>query len=87
MKKLTTVDEVIEAFGGATAVANWFGLTQPAVSNWRMKNEIPPGWHLRLVRHAERIGIEIDDAVFGLTDDDPKAPRPVGTGQRPGIAA
>ena len=74
--KLKTVEEVIDAFGGPTAIGAWLGIGQSAVSNWKIDDAIPPGWHLRLARHAERHGFVISDDLFGLPTDDPKAPTP-----------
>ncbi len=76
MKILSTIDDVIDEMGGPTAIAAWLNISQSAVSNWRIRNEIPMGWHYRLARHAERLGMRIDDAVFNLDPNDPKAPQP-----------
>lgn len=74
MKQLHTVDEVIDAFGGHKraadnnkAVAEWLGLGVSAVCNWRERNSIPSGWHLRFYREARRLRVEIADQVFGVT--------------------
>ena len=55
-----TISEIIDAFGGTTAVARLFGVTPPAVSNWRAAGRIPPRLHLRVIREAERRQIKID---------------------------
>ena len=73
MKRLQTVDQVIDAFGGAkTAAANnksvaaWLGLNTSAVCNWRERDNIPSGWHLRFYLEANKRGMEIEPCVFGL---------------------
>jgi hypothetical protein len=73
MKRLQSVDQVINAFGGAKtaaannkAVAAWLGLNTSAVCNWRERNSIPSGWHLRFYLEANKRGMEIEPCVFGL---------------------
>lgn len=77
-KRLQTVDHVIDAFGGTKktadnnkTVAAWLGLNTSAVCNWRERQSIPRGWHLRFYLEAESRGMEIDPRVFGL-----ECPRP-----------
>lgn len=71
------ISELIDALGGPTELACWVGLGRTAVVNWRMRGEIPPGWHLRLVAEARRRHITIDPQVFGLSDKDADALGPV----------
>lgn len=40
-KRLTTVDEVVEALGGATEVARFTKRTLPAVGNWKRFGRFP----------------------------------------------
>ena len=65
-KKIVTVDRLINALGGPTAVGKWLGIKQSAVSNWSLRGEIPPGWHLRLYMEAQKRGFRVDDELFGL---------------------
>lgn len=65
---LKTVDEVIDAFGGNTVLAEWLGIGDTAVSNWRERKSIPSGWHLRLYLEAEARGWFIDPKLFGLEE-------------------
>lgn len=75
MKRLHTVDQVIDAFGGHKrpadnnkAVAAWLGLNTSAVCNWRERG-IPSGLHLRFYREAVKLGMEIAPRIFdGLED-------------------
>lgn len=76
-KRLQTVDQVIDAFGGAKraaannkAVAVWLGLNTSAVCNWRERQSIPSGWHLRFYLESQKRGMQIDGSVFGLQSDD-----------------
>lgn len=66
--QIRTIDELIEAFGGASELGRWLGITQEAVSNWKIRREIPTGWHLRLLVEARSRGWEIDPGVFGFSD-------------------
>lgn len=76
-KRLQTVDQIIDAFGGAKkpadnnkAVAVWLGLNTSAICNWRERKNIPSGWHLRFYLEAEKRGMDIDPRVFGIEDED-----------------
>lgn len=71
---LQTVDEVIDAFGGNSVLASWLGIGDSAVSNWRDRQSIPPGWHLRLYLEAQSRGIEINPKLFGMDDWPPQRP-------------
>ena len=73
IKRLQTVDQVIDALGGCKtpaannkAVAQWLGLNTSAVCNWRERRNIPSGWHLRFYLEAGKRGMEIGPTVFGL---------------------
>lgn len=74
---IRTVDEVIDALGGDTAVGKRFRLSQPAVANWRMRREIPGAWHLRILVELRRMELEFDPAIFGLVGDDAEALRSI----------
>lgn len=73
-RKLTTVLEVVEAFGGPKAASEWADVGMPAVSNWVAREFIPPGWHYRMTVFFGAKGIEIDPSVFGQEplEKDPK---------------
>jgi len=64
LEKLTTVSDVVRAFGGPSGMADWAGIGAPAVCNWVERGFIPPGWHWRLDRDAREKGYEIDQGVF-----------------------
>lgn len=80
-RQLQTVDQVIDAFGGAKTaatnnkvVASWLGLNTSAVCNWRERKNIPSGWHLRFYLEAERRGMEVAKRVFGIEEEDAGEP-------------
>ena len=64
---LTTIDELIEALGGTSVVSSWLGVGSSAVSNWRARNELPGGWHLRIYLEAVKRGLSIDPQLFGMS--------------------
>lgn len=68
---LKTVSEVVEAFGGTSAVAKWVGRGPSAVSNWIDRGFIPPGWHYRMSKWAAERGFEISPVVFGEEEEPP----------------
>jgi hypothetical protein len=92
MKRLQTVDQILDAFGGAKrpadnnkTIASWLGLNTSAVCNWRERNNIPSGWHMRFYLEAEKRGMKIDPRVFGVEDEAPspvKKKRPAPSGRR-----
>ena len=52
-----TVSDFIEALGGNAAAAALFGVTKPAVCNWKAWNRVPPRLHLRALREASARGL------------------------------
>lgn len=70
---IKSVDELIDALGGDTEVGKMFRLSQSAVANWRLRNEVPGAWHLRLLIRVSQLGMSIDPEVFGVSGDDADA--------------
>lgn len=70
-KILRTPDDVVAAFGGAKAAADWAGIGVSAVSNWTARGFIPPGWHYRMHQHFAEQGVLLDGTVFGQRNDRP----------------
>lgn len=64
-RTLSSVADIVEAFGGTKAVAEWADVGMSAVSNWIVRDEIPPGWHYRLDRELRRRGYKVDPPLFG----------------------
>lgn len=65
-KPLNTVKDVVDALGGPTFLGDQLGIGQNAVSNWKIRNQIPSGWHLRVYLGVRQVGMEVDPSVFGL---------------------
>ena len=55
-----TVPEFIDALGGNRAAAGLFGVTQPAVCNWKAAGALPARLHLKALRIAAERGIAFD---------------------------
>jgi hypothetical protein len=68
MAVIRTIDELVEEFGGDTALAELLGITQSAVAHWKIRGQIAAGWHLRLLAELQRRGFTVEPSVFGLTD-------------------
>jgi hypothetical protein len=67
MYDIKTIDGLISELGGDTVLAADLDISQPAVANWKVRGEIPSGWHMRLYARVIAMGKTIDPAVFGLT--------------------
>jgi len=80
MYDITSIEGLIAALGGDTAVAAWLGVSQPAVANWKARGDIPGGWHMRLFARVVQMGMTIDPAVFGLTPSEAVAINRVAAG-------
>ena len=57
MSKPLTVAEVIDALGGTLAASEIFGVTPPAVSNWKAEGKFPPSRHLEIYEICQERGI------------------------------
>lgn len=70
MYDIDTIDDLVDRLGGDTAVADWLGISQPAVANWKARQCIGSGWHLRIYARVREMGLSINPAVFGLTEEE-----------------
>jgi hypothetical protein len=70
MHEISTIDELVDALGGDTAVARWLNLSQPAVANWKVRGEVPAGWHLRIFARLKQERRMVDPVIFGLTREE-----------------
>lgn len=70
MTHIGTIAELVDFFGGDTAVAAMLGISQSAVAHWKLRNQIAAGWHLRLLAEISRRGATVDPEVFGLSEDE-----------------
>ncbi len=66
MYQIRTIDELVDFYGGDTALAHVLGITQSAVAHWKIRKQIATGWHLRLAADLSRRGVTVDPQVFGL---------------------
>lgn len=69
MSRIGSVDELVDAFGGTTAVARWLGVTKSCVSNWRADGAVPRGYHLQIYLEAKRRSLPIHATVFNMPAD------------------
>lgn len=69
MNEIETIEELVAFFGGDTALAEFLGTTQSAVAQWKIRQQIASGWHLRLLAEIKRRGATVSPKVFGLTDE------------------
>jgi len=58
------LNEMIDAFGGEKALADWADVGPSAVSNWKAVGAIPRGYHFRLARELDRRGIKYAESIF-----------------------
>jgi hypothetical protein len=70
---LSTVDALIDALGGTTAVADFLRVVPSAVSNARRDRRLPERWRYKLSRWSVERGLIVDPAVF---EDPPAALSP-----------
>ena len=54
------VRQFITELGGTSEAAKIFGVTPPAVSNWKAVNRLPDRLHLRALRVADEKKLEFD---------------------------
>lgn len=58
MAKPLTVSDVIDELGGNKAAAELFGVTMPAVCNWKAEGKFPPSRHLEIYEICQARGIK-----------------------------
>lgn len=59
-----TADALIEAVGGTSFVAEFFGIKPPSVSEWRTNGFIPEGRLVQLALLAEKKGVATRKSLF-----------------------
>lgn len=77
MKTIETVSDLVAAFGGTGAMAEWLDVGPSTVSNWKALGFIPNGYHLRIYLECQARGIDIAPSVVGLREW-PTAPSQTG---------
>lgn len=70
MTHIGSITELVEFFGGDTALAAMLDISQSAVAHWKLRSQIAAGWHLRLLVEISRRGATVDPEVFGLSERD-----------------
>lgn len=70
MADIKTIDDLIDALGGDSVLADALGISQPAVAMWKQRGNIAASWHLRLLVMLKRKGLSVSPEVFGLTADE-----------------
>ena len=55
-----TVSEFIAAIGGNPSAARLFGVTRPAVCNWKAANRLPDRLHLKALKLAAERKLRFD---------------------------
>ena len=66
MRKINTIPDLVEAWGGTCKLAAWAYVRPSAVSNWVIRGTIPANLHMRLHREGHERGLEIDDNIFKI---------------------
>lgn len=67
---LTSVEAVVDAIGGNSAVAELASVGTTAVSNWKARRRIPPEKFLIIKRELGKRRMSADPALFGFDDAD-----------------
>ena len=70
---LTTVKQIVDAFGGYDAVMERFGWKRTQVDNWVRQDKLPHEQRLLLLIAVSRSGIKYDPHLFGVTPGDLRA--------------
>lgn len=70
VKVIETIDELIDAMGGTGEAARWAGTTDACVSNWRAREYLPSGYHLRALIWMNEHSYKAAPSLFGLNDGD-----------------
>jgi hypothetical protein len=68
MMHISSIDELVDFFGGDTVLAEHLDISQSAVAHWKLRNRIASGWHLRLLSEIRAQGATVDPSVFGMTE-------------------
>lgn len=63
---LNSTDEVIDALGGTSKVANLAGVIPQAVSNWRAAGSFPPDTYVLLKAALKKNGKSAPDSLWRM---------------------
>lgn len=65
---VSTVDDLVNAFGGTSKFAAWCDVGPSTVSNWKAFGSIPSGYHLRIYLEARTRGLDLSPKLFGFRE-------------------
>lgn len=66
MHRISSVDAVVEALGGNTAVGRAFHTSSQAVSNWRAKNKLPSNTYVAMVHQLGRLRLRAPVELWSM---------------------
>lgn len=67
---INSIDDLVDELGGNVRIGSWLGISSEAVSMWKARRHIAPGWHLRLAAALRRRGRSVNPEVFGMTEEE-----------------
>jgi len=67
---VTSTYGLVDALGGAAAVASICSTAPTEVERWSITGRIPAGWHLQFFGEALFAGKSVDPRVFGFNTSD-----------------
>ena len=67
-RRISSVEEAVEALGGIFETADLYGVTSSEVEEWLADDRFPQGHHLRIYVDLQERGCRVDlHGVFGLS--------------------
>jgi hypothetical protein len=70
---ISTIPELLAAFGGTSAFARMIGRSPPAVSQWR--THVPAELYIVVLRACRRKGLDVSDRLFNFVEPEAAATR------------
>jgi hypothetical protein len=67
--QLASIDDVIRALGGPTAMAHRFGGGPSRFCNYRAKGQFPSRMHMQIYLECLKRGLTIAPELVGMTDE------------------
>lgn len=65
----STIEELIDLFGGTSKLADMLGLGDSAICNWVARGFIPPSWHMRLYVELVGMGKKAHPELFEMPSE------------------
>lgn len=67
--EISSIRDLVKAFGGTGAMAEFLGVVPSAVSNMIAEDRLPRGYHLQVYLEADRRKMRLNKkAIFGLDE-------------------